>query len=108
MNVSKYSNQLTAWFIHFFGSFVELFGSLRQILAFFYQLVQISLPLQQFFDAFMQNHLRLLDFSKGFGQFIRIFWILIFLELNRNGLNVQVLVIFEFLPFISNFFKKDA
>lgn len=107
-NVSKYSNQLTAWFIHFFWCFVELLGSLRQVLAFLHQLVQISLPLQQFLDALMQNHLGFLDFTHGFGQFIGIFRVLIFLELNRNGLNVQILIIFEFLPLVSHFFKKDA
>lgn len=42
-----------ARFLDLFGRFIEFFRFCPQILAFFHQIIQVSLPLHQFFKVFV-------------------------------------------------------
>lgn len=66
------------------------------------------MPLQQFFDAIVKYNLGFFDLAECFGELIGIFWVLIPLEFNRDGLYVLLLVVLEVLPLVAHFFEKEV
>ena len=99
---------MAARLVHFLRSFIKLLGAFGKVLALLHKFVQIPLPLQQLLDALMKNNLGLFDFPKCLDKFIGLLGVLVALELDRNALKFEVLVLFQLSPLVACFFEKDA
>lgn len=99
---------MAAGLVHFLGCFVELLGAFGEIFTLLYQFIEVALSLQQLFDAIVKYNLGFLDFAQGFCQLIGIFWVLIPLELDGDGLYILFLVVLQGLPLVAHLLEKEV